>query len=175
MEGHHKARQTTDQIQNGSYFINRGLPFLMFPATIDFRRCRPYVNIRPMMNPSRAAQTLTQVLILGLQPSTIECKGAKKRIAIVGASLVRDLGPLVHSYDTDACSYPNPGCTTQYSTDRLESLTDESDDVIVIQSAVNNIPKDSVAQTIQDVGKLIDKTIKIRPHSEVILAEVPPR
>ena len=48
----------------------------------------------------------------------------KKRIATVGASLVRDLGPLVHSYDTDACSYPNPGCTTQYSTDRLESLTD---------------------------------------------------
>ena len=99
----------------------------------------------------------------------------KKRVTIVGALLVRDLGPLVHGDDLEACSYPNPGCTTRFISQRLQHLAGERDDVIVIQSAVNNIPMQPVTETIKEVGEMIDNALITRPRSKLIIAEVPAR
>ena len=81
----------------------------------------------------------------------------------------------MHGDDLEACSYPNPGCTTRFISQRLQHLAGERDDVIVIQSAVNNIPMQPVTETIKEVGEMIDNALITRPRSKLIIAEVPAR
>ena len=98
-----------------------------------------------------------------------------KRVTIVGASLVRDLGPLVHGDDLEAFRYPNLGSTTRFISQRLQHLVGERDDVIVIQSSVNNIQMQPVMKTIREVEEMIDNALITRPCSKLIIAEVPAR
>lgn len=94
------------------------------------------------------------------------------KVTVVGSSMVRDLGSLLQSRGMDACSYTNPGCRAEHIRPRIESMTSDADDFIILAGGTNNIPSEGAADAILDIGKTIDHTRRMRPNSQIIIPQV---
>ena len=100
----------------------------------------------------------------------------RKRVTIIGSSLVRGLGPLVNCEQFEAMSYTHPGATAELLLSRVEGMTKGSNsDVIVVAGGTNNISEHSSSQCIQAIRKLVDSVAEINPRSKIIISEIPHR
>ena len=100
----------------------------------------------------------------------------RKRVTIIGSSLVRGLGPLVNCEQFEAVSYTHPGAMAELLSSRVTGMTKGSNsDVIVVAGGTNNISERSSSQHIQAIRKLVDSLAEINPRSEIIISKIPHR
>ena len=95
--------------------------------------------------------------------------------SVVGSSIVKGLGALIQSQNIDVCCYTNPGCSVEHIEPRLKHMTSNDDDIIVMAGGTNNIPKDSICDTIVKMGKMLDGLLKNRPRADIIIPSIPNR
>ena len=100
----------------------------------------------------------------------------RKRVTIIGSSLVRGLGPLVNCEQFEALSYTHPDTKAELLSSRVAGMTKGSNsDVIVVAGGTNNISEHPSSQCIQAIRKLLDSVDDINPRNEIIISEIPLR
>ena len=100
----------------------------------------------------------------------------RKRVTVIGSSLVRGLGPLVNCEQFEAVSYTHPGAMAELLSSRVTGMTKGSNsDVIVVAGGTNNISERCSSQHIQAIQKSVDSLAEINPRSEIIISKIPHR
>ena len=100
----------------------------------------------------------------------------KRKLIIIGSSIVRGLGKLTQSDSVDSTCFSYPGCSVEHIQPRVKHMVSNAEDFIVIAGGTNNIPREGTADTILTMGRMLDSMIKSkRPHADIIVPQIPHR